>query len=164
VSAKSRPPIPRGAPRTALPQLQNILNRQNRTPTWLLREMGQSRQTWHNNRDAGGWPDVDVPRVAALLGVTVDQLTARGLENVDASPTVRALLAQPELAKLADEATDAVRQQMADAVTRAVTETVRLLSAGSVPMPAPSAERVRRLQVLKDAASAPADPRRRSRR
>lgn len=118
-----------------MPQLETILRQQGRSQSWLLKQLGMHRQTWHNNEDAGGWPDVDVPQIAAVLGVSVEVLKARGAMAPNAMPTVQTLLARPELARVTDDAMESVRQQMEQAVTHAVTETVRLLATGAVPMP-----------------------------
>jgi hypothetical protein len=60
---------------------------------------------------------------------------------VDAAPSVRLLLAQPELARLVDDVSVAMRRQLDTAITDAVTATVALLAAGSVPMPADAPRR-----------------------
>jgi hypothetical protein len=148
VSVKpTRPLLPRGAPRTPLPMLETLLDRQGKTKSWLTAALGyEGRQAWHNNEKAGGWPDVDVPRIAALLGVSHALLTATGAEQVpDAAPTVRLLLAQPELARLVDDVSASMRRQLDTAITDAVSATVALLAAGAVPMPVGAAGRRRGL-------------------
>ncbi len=157
MSVKSpRQPLPHGTPRTALPQLQRVLDRQGRTQRWLMTALGESPQQWHNHRDAGGWPDVWLPKIVELLGVPLEVLTAKGVSAPGASETVRSLLEQPEIAALSTAAIQAITRHVEEAVRGSVTETVRLLSDGTVGKPkeaAPSAavsNKVKRQRELEE--------------
>ncbi len=115
-------------------------------------ELGLTSQAWDTNRKAGGWPESDVPRIARVLGVRVEQLTVKGVPAPDSSATVRELLSRPEVASVTQQAIQSVTASMEAAFAKSMEAAVAALASGRVALPPPKPDpKVRPLRVEADA-------------